>query len=288
MRILRFGSVMTALVVVFVGVGCSSSSDDTSAPGPADKVWSDTKATLGVTDWALVASDNGDESSTLTGYGDAREVRSQFIVERTKDADGNVAVRIRSVVQGPAVLEYRGLPDDKILILQNTFPDHPDAQRALALASANMKLPDGALVNTKSLRALDNAAPLVGNQQQLICKDTRGNACTKPPDMGGVTGVAAGCVAGVVGLAGTSCLLSGLETIGIGCVVSAAGALYGAYTCYDGVSQRANCTCVTPCAAQCQQTYNRQYMCAPNSRACSDAVARDRRDEAACVSGCGG
>jgi hypothetical protein len=286
MRVLRFGSVMTALGMLFVGVGCGSSSDETSAPASTDAAWSDTTSTLGVTNWALVPSETGDDSATLTGYGDARDVRSQFIVDRTKDGAGNVAVRIRSVVQGPAVLEYRGLPDDKIAVLQNTFPDHPDAQRALALASANLKLPDGPLVTSKSLHVLDNA-PLVGNQQQLICKDTRGNACTKPPDMGGVTGVAAGCVAGVVGLAGTSCLLSGIETIGIGCVVSAAGALYGAYTCYDGVSQRANCTCVTPCAAQCQQTYNRQYMCAPNSRSCADSVAQDRRDEGTCVRGCG-
>ena len=287
MRTLRLGTVLTALVVVLVGVGCGSSSDDTSEAASADGAWADTKSTLGVTSWALVASDTGDDSATLTGYGDAREVRSQFIVDRTKDAAGNVAVRIRSIVQGPAVLEYRGLPDDKIAILQNTFPDHPDAQRALALASANLKVPDGALVTPQSLHVLDNAAPLVGNQQELICKDTRGAACTKPPDMGGVTGVAASCVAGVAGIAGTTCLLSGLETIGVGCVISAAGALYGAYTCYDGVSQRANCTCVTPCAARCQQTYNRQYMCAPNSRACSDAVANDRRDEAACVGACG-
>ena len=278
---------MTALVVVLVGVGCGSSPDDTSTPATADGAWSDTKSTLGVTNWALVASDTGDDSAILTGYGDAREIRSQFIVERVKDAAGNVSVRIRSVVQGPAVLEFRGLPDDKIAILQNTFPEHPEAQRALALASANLKLPDGALVTSQSLHALDNAPPLVGNQQQLICKDSRGNACTKPPDMGGVTGVGASCVAGVVGLAGTGCLLSGLETIGAGCVVAAAGGLYGAYTCYDGVSQRANCTCVTPCAARCQQTYDRQYMCAPNSRVCSDAVSRDRRDEAACVGACG-
>lgn len=278
---------MTALVVVLVGAGCGSSSDDASTPASADAAWSDTKSTLGVSNWALVASDTGDDSATLTGYGDAREVRSQFIVDRTQDAAGNMAVRIRSVVQGPAVLEYRGLPDNKIAILQNTFPDHPDAQRALTLASGHLKVPDGPLVKSQSLHVLDNAPPLVGNQQQLICKDTRGNACTKPPDMGGVTGVAASCVAGVVGLAGTSCLLTGIETIGVGCVISALGAAYGAYTCYDGVSQRANCTCVTPCAAQCQRTYNRQYMCAPNSRVCADAVSKDRRDEAACVGACG-
>jgi hypothetical protein len=284
MSVLRLGSVMTALIVGLVGVGCGSSSDD--APAPADGAWKDTTSTLGVTNWALVPSETGADSATLTGYDDARETRSQFVLDRGTDAAGNVTVRIRSIVQGPAVLEYRGLPDNQIQILQNTFPAHADALRALALAAAQVKLPDGALVTTTSLRALDNAPPLVGNQQQLICKDTRGNACTKPPDMGGVTGVGASCVAGVVGLAGTSCLLSGVETIGVGCVVSALGAAYGAYTCYDGVAQRANCTCVTPCAAQCQQTYNRQYMCAPNSRSCSDAVAQDRRDESACVGRC--
>jgi hypothetical protein len=285
MRVLRLGSVMTALVTVLVGVGCGSSSDDT--PAPANGAWSDTTSTLGVTQWAMVPSETGEDSATLTGYGDTRDVRSQIVVERAKDAAGNVTVRIRSVIQGPAVLEYRGLPDDNIEILQNTFPSHPDAKRALELASASLstKTPDGPLVATQSLGPRDNG-PLVGNQQQLICKDSKGNACQKPPDLGGVTGVAASCVAGVVGLAGTACLLSGVETIGIGCVISALGAAYGAYQCYDGVSQRANCTCVTPCAAQCQQKYNRQYMCAPNSRACSDAVARDRRDEAACVRAC--
>ncbi|MBS2017090.1 MAG: hypothetical protein JST00_29660 [Deltaproteobacteria bacterium] len=287
MRALGIGSVVTALTLVLVGVGCGSSADDTSSDAK-DPKWSDTTSTLGVTSWAMVPSESDGESATLTGYDDSREVRSQFTVERGKDAAGNVTVRIRSVIQGPAVLEYRGLPDNKIAVLQNTFPEHPEAKRALELASSHLGTPaaSGPLV-TQSVRTLDNSGPLVGNQQQLICKDSRGNACEKPPELGGATGVAASCVAGVVGLAGTSCLLSGVETIGVGCVVSALGAAYGAYQCYDGVSQRANCTCVTPCAARCQQTYNRQYMCAPNSRACADAVAQDRRDEAACVRGCG-
>lgn len=288
MRALRVGSVMTAAVAMLIGVGCGSAADETREPASDDAAWSETTSTLGVTSWALVPSEGGGDDAAFTGYDDKGAVRSKFIVERAKDDAGNVTVRIRSLVQGPAVLEYRGLPDDKIQILQNSFPQHPDAKRALELASANLHIPtkpDGALV-TQSVRPMDNG-PLVGNQQQLICKDTRGNACQKPPDMGGVTGVGATCVAGVLGLAGSACLLSGLETVGAGCVISALGAAYGAYSCYDGVSQRANCTCVTPCAAQCQQTYNRQYMCAPNSRSCADAVAQDRRDEAACVSRCG-
>jgi len=287
MRALRLGSVVTAMVAVLVGVGCGSAAEEKSDAPSGDAAWSDTTSTLGVTSWALVPSEDGSDDASFTGYDDKGGVRSKFTVERAKDGAGNLTVRIRSLVQGPAVLEYRGLPDDKIELLQNTFPQHPDAKRALELASANLQIPakpDGALV-TQSLRPLDNG-PLVGNQQQLICKDSRGNACQKPPDVGGVTGVGATCVAGVLGLAGSACLLSGVETIGVGCVISALGAAYGAYSCYDGVSQRANCTCVTPCAAQCQQTYNRQYMCAPNSRACADAVARDRRDEAACVSRC--
>jgi hypothetical protein len=286
---LRLGSLATALILATLGVACAPSADEEPAAS-VDPAWKDTTETLGVTSWALVPSEDG-ESTTLTGYDDAHAVRSQFIVDRTQDAEGNVAVRIRSTVQGPAVMEFRTLPDKSIGMIQNTFKDHPDADRALSLAAANLNVPQQAPagpLTTSSLHVLDNG-PLIGNQQQLICKDSKGNACQKPPDMGGVTGVGAGCVAGVVGLAGTACLLSGLETIGIGCVVSAAGALYGAYTCYDGLSQRANCSCETPCAAQCHQTYNRQYMCPQNnSRSCSDAVAEDRRQESACVSRCGG
>lgn len=289
MRDLRLSAVVTALVLSMVGVGCGSSSDDAPAAGPADPAWAETTSTLGVTSWAMVPADDG--SFTLTGYDAARAVRSQFILDQGRDAAGNATVRIRSVVQGPAVLEYRALPDQTLAIVKDTFGDHPDARRALELAKANLKAPaavaDGPLVTAStSVHVLD--APLVGNQQQLICKDSKGNACTKPPDMGGATGVGAGCVAGVVGLAGTSCLLTGVESIGIGCVISAAGALYGAYTCADGLSQRANCTCVTPCAAQCQQTFNRQYMCpSDNTTSCSNAAANDRVQEASCVRACG-
>lgn len=221
---------VTALVLTTVGVACGSSADDAPAAGSADAAWSDTTSTLGVTSWARVPSD--DDSTTITGYDAAHAVRSQFVIDRRQDAAGNATVRIRSVVQGPAVLEYRALPDQKIAILQDTFHDQPQAQRALSLAEANLKVraaaADGALVtaSTSSLHVLD--APLIGNQEQLICKDSRGSACTKPPDMGGATGVGAGCVAGAVGLAGTGCLLTGVETIGIGCVFSVAGALYGA------------------------------------------------------------
>lgn len=289
---LRFGSVATAMILATLGVACGAA-EEKSAP-PADPAWAETTSTLGVTRWALGPSEGADESATLTGYDDAQQVRSQFIVDRTRDAEGNVAVRIRSIVQGPAVLEYRVLPDKSIGVLQNTFRDHPEVDRALSLAAANLRVPAPAPAgplttsSARGIHVLDTHQPLIGNQQQLICRDAQGRACEKPPELGGVTGVGASCVAGIVGLAGTACLLSGLETIGAGCVISALGAAYGAYQCYDGVSQRANCSCVTPCAEQCRITYDRQYMCPQDdSRSCSDAVAEDRRQEAACVSACG-
>src|SRR4051794_2219487 len=96
----RFHSVLTAFVVATACVACSSSSDDASAsaaaPGSADPSWTDTKATLGVTYWASIPSqDAADQSAQLTGYDDAQHVRSQFILDETKDADGNSVVRIR-------------------------------------------------------------------------------------------------------------------------------------------------------------------------------------------------
>ena len=290
MRNSRLASVVCALVLVTSTVACGASSEEAPPPGSADAAWAETTSTLGVTSWAMVPSD--DDSSTLTGFDDAHTVRSQFVLGRGRDDAGNVIVRVRSVIQGPAELEYRALPDQKIEILKDTFRDHPDAKRALSLAEANLggsggAAVDGPLVSGSSVHVLDT--PLVGNQQQLICKDARGNACQKPPDMGGATGVGAGCVAGAVGLAGAGCLLSGFETIGFGCVVSAVGAAYGAYTCADGLAQRANCTCVTPCAQQCHQTFNRQYACPSNNTAsCSNAVANDRVQEASCVRACGG
>ena len=290
MRGFRFGSVVTAFVVATVGVGCSSSSEDASAPASADASWSDTTSTLGVTYWASApGEDAADGSATLTGYDDAHEVRSQFVVDQTRDAAGNTAVRIRSLVQGPAVLEFRALPDQRIAILQDTFRDHPDARQALSLAGANLKAQagtsGGSLVDTSSraLHVLDSP-PLVGNQQQLICKDERGNACEKPP---GAADTVRDCVIGGGGFVGLGCLTTGAETIGIGCVVSALAAVGGGLICANDVAQRSSCTCVTPCAAQCQQTFNRQYACpSNNTTSCSNAVANDRAQEASCVRGC--
>jgi hypothetical protein len=291
MRDFRFGSVVTALVVATVGVACSSSSDDASAPAPADPSWSDTKSTLGVTYWASSPSqDAADDSAQLTGYDDAHAVRSQFVLDHTKDAAGNTTVRIRSLVQGPAVLEFRALPDQRIEVLQDTFRDQPDARKAFSLAVANMKAqagtPGGALVKSSSegLHLLDNA-PLVGNQQQLICKDAKGKACEKPP---GAADTIRDCVIGAGGFAGVGCLLTGGETIGAGCVIAAIAAVGGGLICANDVAQRSSCTCVTPCAAQCQQTFNRQYVCpSNNTSSCSNAAANDRVQEAACVRSCG-
>jgi hypothetical protein len=286
---LRFGSVVTALVVATVGVACSAPSDDAPA---ADAAWSDTTSALRVTRWAATpAEDSADDSATLTGYDDAHEVRSQFIVDHTKDAAGNTATRIRSLVQGPAVLEFRALPDQSIAILEDTFRDHPDARKALSLAGVNLKAlagtSDGSLVKSsfQALHVLDNA-PLVGNQEQLICKDAQGKACEKPP---GAADTVRDCVIGAGGLVGVGCLVSGVETVGAGCVISAVAAVGGGLICANDVSQRSSCTCVTPCAAQCQQTFNRQYACPSNNTAsCSNAAANDRVQEASCVRGCGG
>lgn len=293
MATFRSGSVVTAWVVASVGVACSSPSDDASASAPAsaDASWSDTRATLGVTSWASTPSqDAADDSAKLTGYDDAHVVRSQFVFDHTRDAAGNTAVRIRSLVQGPAVLEFRALPDQRIEILEDTFRDHPDARQALSLATANMKTQagtsDGSLVKSSSqgLHVLDNA-PLVGNQEQLICTDARGRACEKPP---GAVDTVRDCIIGAGGLVGVGCLVSGVETIGAGCVVSALAAVGGGLICAHDVSQRSSCTCVTPCAAQCQQTFNRQYACPSNhTTSCSNAAANDRIQEASCVRGCG-
>jgi len=290
----RFGSVVTALVVATACVACSSSSDDASAsapaPGSEDAAWSDTTKTLGVTHWALIPSqDPADQSAQLTGYDDAQVVRSQFVVDHTRDAAGNDAVRIRSLVQGPAVLEFRALPNQQIEILQDTFKDHPDAKTAFSLASTNLKplsgATDGSLVKSsvQGLHVLDTP-PLVGNQEQLICKDAQGNACEKPPSG---SDTVRDCVLGGAGLVGVACLVTGAETIGVGCVVGAVVAVGGGLVCASDVSQRSSCSCQTPCAAQCHQTFNRTYMCAPNSSACSNAVANDRAQEASCVTGCG-
>ena len=283
---IRIGTRVAAAVVAAVAVACGASTDDAAQPstGPS-ATWSDTTSTLGVTRWAMVPSDD-DSGATLTGYDDAGKVRAQLVLDRTEDAEGNSAVRIRSVVQGPAVLEYRVLPDERIVLLQDTFRDHEDARRAYELGSAQLKVPGSGALTTRSLHFLDTA-PLVGNQEQLICKDTKGNACTKPPDMGGATGVAGGCLAAAYGLTGFGCALTGPESFGAGCVVSAGFAAYGLYTCYDGLKQRANCKCVTPCADQCKKKFNRQYMCAKGSSSCSIAVANDRAGEASCVKGCG-
>ena len=285
---------VTALVVATVGVGCSSSSDDAPAPAraSADASWSDTKSTLGVTYWASVPSqDAADDGATLTGYDDAHAVRAQFVFDHTRDADGNTAVRIRSLVQGPALLEFRALPDQRIEILADTFRDHADARQALSLATANMKpqagTSDGSLVKSTSqgLHVLDTA-PLVGNQEQLICTDARGRACEKPP---GAVDTVRDCVIGAGGLVGVACLVSGVETVGVGCVVGAIAAVGGGLICANDVSQRSSCTCVTPCAAQCQQTFNRQYACpSNNTTSCSNAAANDRIQEASCVRGCSG
>ena len=289
MRDFRFGSVVTAFVVATVGVACSSPSEDASAS--ADASWSDTKATLGVTSWASTPSqDTADDSAVLTGYDDAHQVRSQFVFDHTRDAAGNTAVRIRSLVQGPAVLEFRALPDQRIAILTDTFRDHADARQALSLATANMKAEaatsEGALVTSSSqgLHVLDNA-PLIGNQEQLICTDARGRACEKPP---GAADTIRDCVLGAGGLVGVACLVSGAETVGVGCVVGAIVAVGGGLICASDVSQRSSCSCVTPCAAQCQQTFNRQYACpSNNTTSCSNAAANDRIQEASCVRGCG-
>jgi hypothetical protein len=293
----RFASVVTALVVATVGVACGSSSDNASAsasaPVSADAAWSDTTSTLGVTSWASTSSqDAADDSAELTGYDDAHGVRSQFVFDKTRDAAGNVAVRIRSLVQGPAVLQFRALPDQRIEVLEDTFRDHPDARKALLLAAANMKAQpqagtsDGSLVKSSSqgLHVLDNA-PLVGNQQQLICKDAQGRACERPP---GLADTVRDCVVGAGGFAGVGCLVSGAETVGAGCVISAIAAVGGGLICANDVAQRSSCTCVTPCAAQCAQTFNRQYACpSNNTTSCSNAVANDRAQEASCVRGCG-
>lgn len=298
---LRFGSVVTALVLATVGVGCSSSSDDASAstptpasapaPASADASWSDAKSTLGVTYWASTPSeDAATDGAQLTGYDDAHAVRSQFVLEQLRDADGNIAVRIRSLVQGPAVLEFRALPDQRVEILVDTFRDHPDAQKALSLAAANLKPPavaaDGSLVTSSldGLHVLDNAPPLVGNQEQLICTDSRGRACEKPP---GAADTIRDCVIGAGGFAGVGCLTTGAETVGAGCIISAVAAVGGGLICANDVAQGISCSCVTPCAAQCQQRFNRQYACpSNNTTSCSNAVANDRAQEASCVSGC--
>jgi hypothetical protein len=277
-----------------VGVGCGSSSDDASASaaaaGSGEAAWSETTKTLGVTHWALTPSqDAGDDSAWLTGYDDAQAIRSQFVVDHTRDDAGNTAVRIRSLVQGPAVLEFRALPDQTIEILQDTFKDHPDAKNAFSLASTDLKPLAGAPADSSLVKSslggvhvLDTPM-LVGNQEQLICTDSQGKACEKPPSG---SDTVRDCVLGGAGLVGVACLVSGAETIGVGCVVGAVVAVGGGLVCANDVGQRSSCTCVTPCAAQCHQTYNRQYMCAPNSSACSSAVANDRAQEASCVSGC--
>lgn len=291
MRDFRFGSVVTALVFATVGVACSSSSDDASAPVAADASWSDTTSKLGVTYWASTPSPGAAaDSAQLTGYDAANEVRSQFVVDQTRDAAGNTAVRIRSLIQGPAVLEFRALPDQSIAIIQDTFRDHPDARRAFSLAAANLKAqagtPGGSLVKSSSqgLHLLDNA-PLVGNQQQLICKDAKGKACEAPPS---AFDTVRDCVVGAGGFAGVGCLVSGAETVGVGCVISAVAAVGGGLICASDVAQRSSCTCETPCAAQCHQTFDRQYACGSNNTApCRNAAANDRAQEASCVKGCG-
>lgn len=282
---IRLRSVLAVASLASVAIACGASPDDAPLASSTSASWSDARSTLGVTSWALVPSDD-DGGATLTGHDDAGDVRAQFLLDRTVDAEGSSAVRIRSVVQGPAVLEYRVLPDRSIVLLQDTFRDHEDAKRAYELASAQLKVPVDEALTTRSLDFLDSA-PLVGNQEQLICKDAKGNACTKPPDLGGVTGVAGGCLAAAYGLTGFGCALTGPESLGVGCVVSAGFAAYGLYTCYDGLQQRASCTCVTPCADRCKKKFNRQYMCAKGSSSCSTAVANDRAEEASCVKGCG-
>ena len=252
---------VTALVLTTVGVACGSSADDAPAAGSADAAWSDTTSTLGVTSWARVPSD--DDSTTITGYDAAHAVRSQFVIDRRQDAAGNATVRIRSVVQGPAVLEYRALPDQKIAILQDTFHDQPQAQRALSLAEANLKV-RAAAADGVGAGCVAGAVGLAGTGCLLT-----GSACTKPPDMGGAT----------------------FESLQINCSwlpISGASS-----TCSDDVeavtsAPSANCKCVTPCAQQCQQRFNREYACPANdTTSCSNAAASDRAQEASCVSACG-
>jgi hypothetical protein len=280
MGIFRVGVV---IVATLCGVACSSASS-----APEDPAWKDTESALGVTNWVA------DENGVLTGYDDAHVVRAQFAVEQDQDAEGSTVVRIKSLVQGPAVMRFGALPDGRLSLLEDTFRDHPDAQKALSLAGANIKAmqaaaSDPTLVHTSSLHVLENGSSsgqLVGNQQQLICKDSRGRACEAPPSAGGTV---LDCALTAAGIAGSGCLLTGAETLGAGCVIAAIGTGIGGLICAHDVAQRATCSCETPCAAQCHQTYNRQYMCSQqNPTPCTSAAQNDRRQEAQCVSGCGG
>ena len=204
-----------AVVVVLGCAACGSSSDDAAvqAKAASDGAWSESATALGVASWG--SSVEEDQGLALTGYDDAHAVRARFLVARTRHASGNAAVRVTSTIQGPAVLEFRPLADGRIAVIQDTFPDHPDASRALDLAATNLQSSAAAsgasLVNPgpRALHVLDT--PLIGNQEQLVCVDEMNKPCEKPPSTGDTV---RDCALGAAGLGGLACVGGGAESSG--------------------------------------------------------------------------
>ena len=166
MRDLRFGSLVTALVVATVGVACSSSSDDASAPASADAAWSDTTSTLGVTSWAMVPS--GDDSSTLTGYDDESAPRPYLYRSEVEQQQQAWRRTLSALPDFPATAgpEMRAAFDafrDKTraakwawneLPLPPSFADAPNFQyTVMAVEAAASRVSSTALETTSFLRS---------------------------------------------------------------------------------------------------------------------------------------